>query len=98
MLTVSKQLFDAIVKGRRTTERRQMIEIGSVEQSYRSFEIPHIDLVRGCDNPANEPSKTGHNGYLNRLIGPHFDNTKVVECVDRIEPLSSYSGTGVRYC
>lgn len=83
MFTDSKQLFDALVRGKRTTERRLMIEIHSVRQSYQSFEISRIGLVRGTDNPADGVSKIGHNGALDRLLDTQMDNTDVIEWIER---------------
>lgn len=81
----SKQLFDAIVKGKMTNKRRIMIEITSARQSYRSFEIRHIGLVKGSENPADGVRKIGHNGDMHRLINTQVDHTEVIEWVDRIE-------------
>lgn len=53
MFTDSKQLFEALVQNKRTTEMRHIIEMHSVRQSYRSFEISRIGLVHGTDIPTD---------------------------------------------
>lgn len=68
LYTDSKQLFDALTKGKQTTERRLMIEIMAARQAYRRFEIAAIGLVRGEDNPADGLSKVNDNGALQRLL------------------------------
>lgn len=57
MFTDSKQLFDVITKATYPTERRLMIDIAAVRESYNSFDISNIGLVAGKDNPADSFTK-----------------------------------------
>lgn len=66
-ITDSKQLFDALTKGKHTTERRLMIDIMAARQAYRRFEIAAIELIRGADNPADGLSKVKDNGGAPKL-------------------------------
>lgn len=68
MFTDSKQLFDAMIKGKRTQEKRLMVDITAARQSYKRFEIHRVGLVRGTDNPADGLSKIKDNGALDRLL------------------------------
>lgn len=45
MLKHWRQLFNSIVKGRRTAERLLMVEIGSARQPYKSSEIRRMGLI-----------------------------------------------------
>lgn len=83
MFTDFKQLFDALTKGKETTERRLMIEIMAARQAYRRFEIDGIGLVRGEDNPADGLSKVKDNGALRTLLTKDKDKTKVVQWIER---------------
>lgn len=53
IITDSKQLFDAMTKSQRTTERQLRIDILSARQSYKLFEISEMGLVKGDENPAD---------------------------------------------
>lgn len=62
-----------------------MKEISLARQSYRSFEIGHIGLLRSSENPADGVRRFNHNGSLDRLTVTQIDATEVVEWVDRLE-------------
>lgn len=47
MFTDSKKLFDNINRGKRTTEKRLVIDIKSAGEAYKKFEIHAIGLIRG---------------------------------------------------
>lgn len=53
MFTYSKQFFDAVLKGKRTTEKRLMIDITSARQFYRELEIKHVGQGKGMDSPTD---------------------------------------------
>lgn len=83
MFTDSKQLFDALTKGKRTTEKRLMIDILSARQSYKRFEISAIGLVTGLSNPADGLSKIGGNGALQKILETGMDETPVEQWIER---------------
>lgn len=80
IFTYSKQLFDAITKGKRTTEKSVTIYVIAAREAYKKFKIQNIGLICGEDNPAEDLSKLGGNGaILNFMSGK--DNTEVVEWI-----------------
>lgn len=83
MYTDSKQLFDAMIKGKRTQEKRLMVDIMAARQSYRRFEITRVGLVKCVDNRADGLSKINDNVALDRLLDLFVDKTPVVEWIDR---------------
>lgn len=89
MFTDSKQLFDVLTRGKRTTERRLMVEIASARASYKVFEIHNVGLVRGSDIPADGVTKTKSIGALERLVDNLVDDTCVVAWIDRTTSASS---------
>lgn len=85
MFTDSKQLFDSVTKGKRTTEKRLMIDISAARESYKRFEIEAIGLIKGSDNPADDLSKINGNGALKQILDSGFDETPVVQWIERDE-------------
>lgn len=81
--TDSRQLFDALVKGKRTAEQNSTVEIASARQSYRNFEINGVGLVQCADNPADRLTKVVASGALGMLIESQMDRTLVVEWIER---------------
>lgn len=93
MFTDSKQLFDAISEGKRTTERRLPIDIQAARDAYKSFEITTIGLISGTSNSVDALSKVGGNASLIGLMEGN-DNTPIVEWIGR-ETLDLKKNTGV---
>lgn len=57
MLTDNKSLFDVLTKATSTTEKRLMIDIQTVRDAYRSFEVNDVALVRSEFNIADALTK-----------------------------------------
>lgn len=83
LFTDSKQLFDAILKGKHTTEKRLMIDVRCARQAYKDFEIDSIGLVSGMDNPANGMTELSSNGALQKIMESGYDLTSVVQFIER---------------
>lgn len=77
MFTDSKQLFDALTRGKRTTEKRLMIDTTIVREAYNRLEIYAVGLIRGEQNPSEALTKENNNGVLDELLTTGKDNTKV---------------------
>lgn len=73
----SKQLFDAIVRGKRTAKRTLMIDISGAREAYKKFKIYSVGLVPGDQNPAEGLTKENNNGCLTRLLDSAMDNFEV---------------------
>lgn len=89
MMTDSKQLFDAITRGRRTTERRLSIDITAARDAYQRFEIDTICLIAGEHNPADALSKIGGNDSLLKVMDG-IDRTPIVEQIVRETTLEGH--------
>lgn len=76
--TDSRLLFDALTRGRRTSERRLTVDITAARETYRNQEIACIGLINGHDNPADALSKVIGNTRLRRMQSG-TDNTPVME-------------------
>ena len=81
--TDSKSLFDCMVKLGTTREKRLMIDIMSLRQSYERREIAEIKWIEGNTNPADAMTKSNACSALKDLIDTNKINLKVTEWVDR---------------
>jgi hypothetical protein len=61
-------LYECLVKLRTTKEKRLIINIMALRQSYERREITEICWINGDDNPANAFTKTSPNHALKRFI------------------------------
>lgn len=71
--TDSYFLYECLVKLGTTKEKRLMIDIMALRQSYERLEITEIRWINGDDNPADAFTKTSPNRALERL----FDSNKL---------------------
>ncbi|KAK1913055.1 hypothetical protein P3342_004991 [Pyrenophora teres f. teres] len=76
--TDSYSLYKCLVKLRTTKEKRLMIDIMALRQSYERREITEIRWINGDDNPADAFTKASPNRALERLI----DSNKLTVRVD----------------
>jgi hypothetical protein len=87
--TDSKSLYDCLVKLGTTNEKRLMIDIMSLRESYENREITEIRWINGKDNPADACTKKNPNSALESLILENSLHLKVEASVDRLEPARS---------
>jgi len=66
--TNSRSLYDCIVILGTTAEKRLMIDILALRQSYEQREISEIRWIKGDDNPADAMTKASPNKALESLI------------------------------
>lgn len=83
--TDSKSLFDCLVKLGITQEKRLMIDIMSLHESYEKREITEIMWIEGNSNPADAMTKSKASSALKQLIDTNKIELKVTEWVDRNE-------------
>ncbi|KAI1670831.1 hypothetical protein L13192_04188 [Pyrenophora tritici-repentis] len=76
--TDSYSLYECLVKLRTTKEKRLMIDIMALRQSYERREITKIRWINGDDNPADAFTKASPNRALERFI----DGNKLTVRVD----------------
>ena len=83
----SKSLYDCLVKLGTTNEKRLMIDIMSLRESYEKREISEIRWINGKDNPADACTKKTPNQSLQKLVSTNRLTIKVEAFVDRLDPV-----------
>jgi hypothetical protein len=79
----SKSLYDCLVKLGTTNEKRLMIDIMSLRESYENREINEVRWINGKDNPADACTKRTPNSALEKLVSQNKLSIRVEACVDR---------------
>lgn len=79
MLTDSLSLFDVVTKATVTTEKRLMIDIQVVKDSYHRNEIEHISFIRSEYNPADALTKVRPNSILESI----FSSSRLIPTVEQ---------------
>lgn len=61
-------LYDCLVKLGTTVEKRLMIDIMALRQSYERREIAETRWIHGDDNPADALTKAKPNSALSKIV------------------------------
>ena len=75
LMTDSKTLFDVITKASYTREKRILIDLASVREGYRRFDIDDIGLIASEENLADGFTATTF------VIGCHRKSQNVMICI-----------------
>jgi hypothetical protein len=89
----SKSLYDCLVKLGTTNEKRLMIDIMSLRESYENREITEVRWINGKDNPADACTKHTPNSALEKLVSTNTLKIRVEAFVDRLEPVRGATRT-----
>ena len=81
--TDSYSLYECLVKLGTTREKRLMIDIMHLRQSYERREIFEIRWINGLDNPADSMTKTNPNKALENFINQNELIIRIEGWVDR---------------
>ena len=81
--TDSRSLYDCLVKLGTTREKRLMIDIMSLRQSYEQREITEVRWIDGKDNPADSMTKNTPCTALKTLVNTNQLKVKVDGWVER---------------
>ncbi|KAI0994351.1 hypothetical protein K3495_g13830 [Podosphaera aphanis] len=73
--TDSFSLYECLVKLGTTKEKRLMIDIMAIRESYERRELAEIRWINGKDNPADAMTKANPVGALRKLV-----ETNELEC------------------
>ena len=82
--TDSYSLYECLVKLGTTKEKRLMIDIMGLRQSYERREIAEIRWIDGKDNPADAITKLNANKSLERLITTNQLEIRMEGWVNRV--------------
>lgn len=83
LCTDSYSLYECIVKLGTTKEKRLMIDIMALRQSYERREIQEIRWINGKDNPADSMTKAKDNGAFETFLRTNKLNIRVEGWVKR---------------
>ena len=81
--TDSYSLYECLIKLGTTKEKRLMIDIMALRQSYERREITEIRWIDGTDNPADAMTKATPNRALERLIDTNSLTIRMEGYVER---------------
>jgi hypothetical protein len=81
--TDSYSLYECLVKLGTTKEKRLMIDIMALRQSYKRREITEIRWIDGKDNPTDAMTKSTPNKALEEFIDSNQLNVRVEGWVQR---------------
>jgi len=86
--TDSFSLYECLVKLGTTKEKRLMIDIMAIRQSYERRELQEIRWINGHDNPADAMTKSNANKALERFLDTNRLQIRVEGWVKRGEQLA----------
>ena len=89
MLTDSKQLFDILVRAKRTAERRLMVDISAAREAYNDEVISNIALIRSEFNLADALTNIGGNDALDKFLQTFTLNHPVEQYIIKTKTTSA---------
>ena len=81
--TDSRSLYECLVKLGTTKEKRLMIDVMAIRESYEREELAEIRWINGKDNPADSMTKVNATSALNKLIDSNELTVRLEGWVER---------------
>ncbi|KAI0994670.1 hypothetical protein K3495_g13511 [Podosphaera aphanis] len=81
--TDSRSLYECLVKLGSTKEKRLMIDVMAIRESYERRELAEIRWINGKDNPADSMTKANATSALRTLIETNKLKVRLEGWVDR---------------
>lgn len=81
--TDSRSLYECLVKLGTTYEKRLMIDVMSLRQSYERREITEVRWIDGGNNPADSMTKAKASSTLRTLIDSNRINLNATQWIER---------------
>lgn len=81
--TDSRSLYECLVKLGTTKEKRLMIDVMAIRESYERKELAEIRWINGKDNPADSMTKVNATSALNKLIDSNELTVRLEGWVER---------------
>lgn len=81
--TDSRSLYECLVKLGTTKEKRLMIDVMAIRESYERRELAEIRWINGKDNPADSMTKANASSALQKLIETNKLNVRLEGWVER---------------
>jgi hypothetical protein len=94
LCTNSKSLYECLVKLGTTQEKRLMVDIMTLRQSYERREITEVVWIDGKFNPADAMTKAQPCQALQNLIDSNTIRIKAAGWVERTQDRGGQLGTG----
>lgn len=88
--TDSFSLYECLTKLGTTNEKRLMIDVMALRQSYERREIEEIRWINGADNPADGMTKASPNHALKRFVDSNNLSIRMEGSVNRPSPLNEH--------
>ncbi|KHJ32066.1 hypothetical protein EV44_g3191 [Erysiphe necator] len=83
--TDSFSLYECMVKLGTTKEKRLMIDIMAIRQSYERRELSEIRWINGNDNPADTMTKSSPTKALEQILNSNTLRVRVEGWVQRLD-------------
>ncbi|OHW89527.1 RNase H-like protein [Colletotrichum incanum] len=80
----SRSLYECLVRLGTTDEKRLMIDIMSLRESYEKKEISEVRWINGKDNPSDALTKKTPNSALEQLVTTNMLQIRIEAYVERL--------------
>lgn len=98
MMTNSLSLFDVPAKATERTEKRLMIDLKTIKDSYQKHELQQVAFIRSENNPADALAKIKQSSILDSISQTSEVNHAVEQWIKRMIKKIGYSAVKDSEC